>query len=154
MILIQHITTRKKGKPVSKKFDKQEKSAPDGANKAAGADDRRLDLPDPPDIRRVHRLRKQARVDQAAGRASKGPNLGKFDPTTGKRIRDVGFYTLIPMVMIAGPLLGYFVGHLLEKKFGGEPWPVTIGTLVGLVAGFRQVFLMLADMTRSKDPND
>ena len=78
--------------------------------------------------------------------------VSKFDPATGKRLRDAGFYTLIPMVMVAGPLLGYFVGLFLEKKFGGEPWPVTCGVLIGLAAGFRQVFLMLVDKTNPPPP--
>ena len=154
MILIQHIMTRKKGKPMSHDIDNPDNSEPGGNNKAAAGGDRRLELPDPPDIGRVHRLRKQLRADRAAGQAGKSRNFGKFDPATGKRIRDVGFYTLLPMVMIAGPLLGYFIGRLLEMKFGGEPWPVTIGVLVGLAAGFRQVYLMLAGKTHPKDQND
>ena len=51
-------------------------------------------------------------------------------------------------------MLGYFIGRFIENRFGGEPWPVTSGVLVGLVAGFRQVFLMLSDRSSPRGPRD
>jgi F0F1-type ATP synthase assembly protein I len=50
--------------------------------------------------------------------------------------------------MIAGPLVGYLLGKGLENMFGGEPWPGVAGMLFGLVAAFRQIFLLLAERAR------
>ena len=82
-------------------------------------------LPEPPDPARVHELRKQMRQDRSG------------------RARDVGTYTLSPMLMLAGPVVGWVLGLLVQRRWGGEPWGAVIGMLVGLVAGFRQVFLLL-----------
>ena len=112
------------------------------------------ELPDPPDIRRVQRLREQVKADREAGRRPGRSGLGGFGPAGGQRLRDVGYYTLIPRVLAAGPLLGYFVGNLVEKRWGGEPWSITIGVLVGLAASFRQVYLMLSDKSRPGGSQD
>ena len=54
------------------------------------------------------------------------------------------------MMMIAGPLVGYLLGKGLENLFGGQPWPSVAGMLFGLVAGFRQVYLLLVRKGRSE----
>jgi hypothetical protein len=60
-----------------------------------------------------------------------------------KQFRDIGLYTAIPMMMIVGPTLGYFLGHLAEKKWGHEPWLSAGGAVFGLVAAARQIWLIL-----------
>lgn len=60
-----------------------------------------------------------------------------------KQYRDIGIYTAIPMMMVVGPVLGYFLGRLAEKKWGHEPYFSGGGALVGLLAAARQVWLIL-----------
>ena len=102
-------------------------------------------VPEPPDMTQVRDLRERMKEDRAdrSGRPRIDPNS-----ETGKQARDIGTYTIIPMMMIAGPLVGYLLGKGWEKLFGGEPWPAVVGLLVGTVAAFRQVFLMLAQKSR------
>ncbi len=100
-------------------------------------------IPDPPDMAKVRDLRERMEKEKA-GR-SRG--LGRGTPT-GKQGRDIGTYTIIPMMMLAGPLVGYLLGKGLENLFGGEPWPGVAGMLFGLVAAFRQIFLLLADRAK------
>lgn len=100
-------------------------------------------MPIPPDPARVHAQR--ARMEQE--RKARSQNQGRAAGRSGdaaRRARDIGTYTLIPMLMLAGPAVGYVLGLLVQKYWGGEPWAVVVGLLVGLVAGFRQVFLLLA----------
>ncbi len=47
------------------------------------------------------------------------------------------------MMMIVGPLLGYYLGHLAEGKWGHDPWPSFGGAVFGFVAAARQVWLIL-----------
>jgi len=61
----------------------------------------------------------------------------------GKQARDVGIYTMIPMLMVVGPILCWWIGRQIEKAWGGEPWPSTVGALFGLLAAIRQVYLIL-----------
>jgi F0F1-type ATP synthase assembly protein I len=104
-------------------------------------------VPEPPDMAKVDDLR--GRMERERG-GRRGRRRGMFDKDAGSQARDIGTYTIIPMMMIAGPLVGYLLGKGAENLFGGEPWPGVIGMLFGVVAAFRQVFLMLADKGRKK----
>ena len=102
-------------------------------------------VPEPPDMAKVRDLRERMEDDRAARRRGRRRGL---DKETGKQARDIGTYTIIPMMMVAGPLVGYLLGKGFESMFGGEPWPGVVGLLVGTVAAFRQVFLLLAERAR------
>ena len=100
-------------------------------------------VPEPPDLAKVRDLRQRMEKDRAGRRRGR-----RFNQQTGQQARDIGTYTIIPMMMVAGPLVGYLLGKGIENMFGGEPWPGVIGLLVGLVAAFRQIFLLLAAKTK------
>ena len=62
----------------------------------------------------------------------------------GRQLRDVGTYTAIPMMLIAGPALGYFLGSLAADRWGHEPTFEAGGALLGLMASARQIWLLLS----------
>jgi F0F1-type ATP synthase assembly protein I len=95
-------------------------------------------VPEPPDLSKVRDLRRQMAKDRSGRRKNPSSN------DRGRQARDIGTYTIIPMMMVAGPLVGYLMGKGLENLFGGRPWPSVAGMLFGLVAAFRQIFLLLA----------
>ena len=105
-------------------------------------DDEKDDLyPSLPDIKRVDDLRARLRSDKASSKAGQESGLNR---KVSKSAKDIGTYTLIPSLMVAGPVVGYFLGRGIEKYIGGEPWGAVVGMLFGIVAAFRQVFLLLA----------
>jgi F0F1-type ATP synthase assembly protein I len=67
----------------------------------------------------------------------------RWDKRKGKQYRDIGTYTLIPTMMVVGPVMGYLLGSLVEKKWGHDPWPTTIGALFGFLAAARQIWIIL-----------
>ena len=103
-------------------------------------------LPEPPDLARVDELRRRLRTDRrerdggAAG--VRLPGLRQQEEA-GRRARDIGAYTIIPMMMFAGPAIGYLVGLGAERLFGAKPWLSLAGMLWGLFAAFRQIYLLL-----------
>ena len=101
-------------------------------------------VPEPPDLGKVRDLRERMKEDRTAG--SRGPR--GYGSNRAKQARDIGAYTIIPMMMVAGPVVGYLLGKGWENIFGGEPWPGVVGLLVGLVAAFRQIFILLAERSR------
>ena len=109
-------------------------------------DDDKEDLeayPKAPDLKRVHELRSRLRADKADMDASgTGPD-SRLNRKVGKTAKDIGTYTLIPSLMVAGPVVGYFLGRLVEKYVSIEPWGAVVGMLLGVVAAFREVFLLL-----------
>ena len=74
--------------------------------------------------------------------ASSCPNV-PTNEEAGRRARDIGAYTIIPMMLLAGPAIGYLLGLGAERVLGGKPWPSLAGMLWGLAAAFRQVYLIL-----------
>ncbi len=124
-------------------------------------DDRtgRPDLPEPPDLARVHDLRRRLRADrrERAGQPAAFPLAGAHTAEeAGRRARDIGAYTIIPMMMFVGPAIGYLVGIGAERVFGGKPWWSLAGILWGLFAAFRQIYLLLKRRTDKPrtDPGD
>ena len=104
-------------------------------------------IPSPPDPARVRELRRQLDRDlRQRRRESRQVRVG-LTPRTGKQIRDIGAYTMIPTMMIAGPALGYGFGWVIQEVLGGAPWVAVGGMFFGLIAAFRQIYLLLAGRT-------
>lgn len=120
-------------------------------------DGSRRELPEPPDSTRVEALRRRLRRDQrerARGPAGLAQPGARTSQEVGSRARDIGIYTIIPMMMIAGPAIGYLLGLGAERVFGGKPWPSLAGMLWGMLAAFRQVYLILKDRGRKPQKPD
>ena len=112
------------------------------------------EMPEPPDPARVRELRKQMNQERGTREADVDPIARSLGRPAARRAREIGAYTLIPMLMLAGPAVGYALGLLVQKHWGGEPWGAVVGLLVGLVAGFRQVFLVLANTQKKNKKSD
>jgi F0F1-type ATP synthase assembly protein I len=114
--------------------------------------DRKPDLPkmpESPDPERVRELREQMRGTRPRQTSHADLLTGRLgDENKRLRARDLGTYTMIPMLMLAGPGVGYGLGYLAQRQWGGEPWPVVAGVLLGMLAGFRQVFLLMAGIQK------
>jgi F0F1-type ATP synthase assembly protein I len=114
------------------------------ADEGPGERDLPEGFPERPDLEKVRRLRQKMREDRARRQKGRKSRLmRKFDEKTGKQARDVGTYTLIPSLMLAGPAVGYGLGWLAEKQWGGSPYVGVFGILLGVAASFHQVFLLL-----------
>ncbi|MFO7654070.1 MAG: AtpZ/AtpI family protein [Candidatus Krumholzibacteriia bacterium] len=68
----------------------------------------------------------------------------------GKWARDIGTFTLIPTMMVVGPLLGWWIGSQAEGRWGGDPWFSVGGAIFGLAAAVRQIYLMLTEKDRRR----
>jgi F0F1-type ATP synthase assembly protein I len=53
--------------------------------------------------------------------------------------RQVGILTLIPTVLAVSPIVGYFIGHELDKRLGTDPFLMILFIVLGFVAGGREV---------------
>ena len=59
-----------------------------------------------------------------------------------QQARDIGIYTMIPTMLVVGPVLGYFLGHWAGGRWGHVETYESIGLVLGLVASFRQIYLL------------
>ena len=71
----------------------------------------------------------------------------------GKRIRQIGLVTTIPMIFAAGPLVGYGIGHWLDGHFGTDPWGTVGVSLLGFVASLKQVITIIRQSTKEEEGN-
>lgn len=58
-------------------------------------------------------------------------------------MREVGIYTTIPMMLLAGPAVGYWLGLQAEKHWGHAPWFAVGGAVFGLAAAIRQIIKLI-----------
>ena len=61
----------------------------------------------------------------------------------GKLTRQIGIVTTIPMIFAAGPLVGFWIGQGLDRKFGTEPWGTVVVALLGFAASLKQVVFII-----------
>ena len=68
---------------------------------------------------------------------------------TGKKsvlysqVKQIGTFTAIPIILLIGPLLGYFAGAWVDHKFRFYPWFTMIGLFAGFAAAGREIFRLL-----------
>ena len=57
-------------------------------------------------------------------------------------LRSAGLLLAIPTLLIVSPLVGAFLGRLLDKRFGTSPWLLIVGLVLGFVAAGRETYLI------------
>ena len=66
-------------------------------------------------------------------------------------LRQAGILTGIPMVMVAGLLVGYFFGSWIDKSFNVNPWGKTLFSILGIIAGIKQTIRLIKDTTKDDE---
>jgi len=64
------------------------------------------------------------------------------------QIRQVGILTTIPILLVAGPAVGYFAGSWIDQKTGKEPWFTAVLIVIGCIASGRQVMRLIQMVNR------
>ena len=83
-----------------------------------------------------------------------GPSSNKKSDLV-RLAQQAGLFTSIPMVMLGGPAVGFFIGAFLDRRFSVSPWGTGIGVLVGLAAGmFEAIQLIRAAQKLENDSNN
>lgn len=59
------------------------------------------------------------------------------DPGQGG-LRSAGLLLAIPTLLIVSPLVGFFLGSLLDRWLGIAPWLTIVGLVLGFAAGARE----------------
>ena len=63
-----------------------------------------------------------------------------------KLIKVVGFASFIPLVMISGPLGGYFLGDFLQRRFSWGKHATLVCTLLGLASAIVETIRIIRAM--------
>ena len=65
-----------------------------------------------------------------------------MDDDTKKMFRTLGFLSTTGIAMGLSIVLGFLIGYYLDKKFDTEPWFFIIFMIFGIVAAFRNLYIM------------
>ena len=57
--------------------------------------------------------------------------------------RQVGIFTSIPLLLAAGPLVGFVIGRFLDRQFQTPPWGLIGAILLGLAAAIRETIRLI-----------
>lgn len=58
-------------------------------------------------------------------------------------LRKASMLMTIPTLLIASPLVGFFLGSVVDRKFGTDPWVSFAGVILGFVAAGRQITIIV-----------
>ena len=80
---------------------------------------------------------------------------GRQKEKSGRDLRQIGLLTAVPTLLLAGPLIGFFVGQWIDKKLETEPYLAAAGVIMGLVAaGIEIANLLRKASTTGEKEND
>jgi F0F1-type ATP synthase assembly protein I len=82
---------------------------------------------------------------------------GSRKPEKAKKrryIRQIGLLGAIPMLLAAGPLIGFFIGRWLDNKFGTDPILLIIFLTLGFVAAVREIIKIIKEAERDNEDNE
>lgn len=55
-------------------------------------------------------------------------------------LRSAGLLLAIPTLLIVAPLVGFFLGNWLDKRFRTTPWLMIVGLVLGFAAAGRETW--------------
>jgi ATP synthase protein I len=65
------------------------------------------------------------------------------DDDNQKRIRQVGAFVTIPFVLAIPPIIGWFIGDWIDKKWGTGPYLMLLFLGLGFAAGIKEFIRIL-----------
>ena len=72
------------------------------------------------------------------------------------QVKQLGALTAVPIILVAGPIVGYFIGNWVDNKFRLYPWGTVLFLILGFVASGREIFRLTKQILKedSKQKND
>lgn len=77
-----------------------------------------------------------------------------MDEKDRKLIRTIGVLSTVGLVLVFATVIGLFIGIKLDKWLGTSPWLAAVFLLLGIFAGFRNLFLYAKRSQDSSETNN
>lgn len=68
--------------------------------------------------------------------------------------RQISLLAAVPALLLAGPLVGYFIGHWFDEWLGTDPWLMTLGVLLGLGSAGVEIYHLVRKSASLEKEND
>jgi ATP synthase protein I len=70
-------------------------------------------------------------------------------------IKSVGFLSGVGISLVAAILIGLAMGYYLDKWLGTSPWMLLLFLLFGIIAGFRNIYILTdRELKRQQQEDD
>lgn len=69
-------------------------------------------------------------------------------------LRQAGIYTIIPIILAVGPIIGYFMGNFLDKKLHTSPYLMILFIIFGFIAAGKEVYNLTKRAMQEMDEED
>lgn len=64
------------------------------------------------------------------------------------QVKQIGALTAVPIILVLGPLVGYFFGDWVDRRFQWYPWATISFLILGFVAAGREIFRLLKQVLK------
>ncbi len=64
------------------------------------------------------------------------------------QVKQLGILTTIPIILLVGPAIGFFLGSWIDHKVHNYPWFTIIFVFFGFVAAGREIFRLLKQIAK------
>ncbi|PLX94874.1 MAG: magnesium transporter [Desulfuromonas sp.] len=68
--------------------------------------------------------------------------------------KSLGFLSSVGISMVAATFIGLAMGYYLDKWLGTDPWLTLIFLLLGIVSGFRNIFILTSRELRRQERSE
>lgn len=58
-------------------------------------------------------------------------------------LRQIALLTAIPTLLLLGPLIGWWFGSYLDRRWGTDPWMMVLFIVLGFVASGRETWKLI-----------
>jgi F0F1-type ATP synthase assembly protein I len=65
-----------------------------------------------------------------------------------EQIKQLGVLTTIPVILLVGPAIGFFLGSWIDRKSHVYPWFTIIFVSLGFIASGRELFRLLKQIQK------
>lgn len=66
------------------------------------------------------------------------------------QVKQLGVLTTVPIILLVGPAVGYFIGAWIDRKAHIYPWVTIILTALGFIAAAREITRLLKQILKDE----
>ena len=70
------------------------------------------------------------------------------------QVKQLGVLTTIPMILLAGPAIGFFLGSWADRKAHTYPWFTLVFIFMGFLAPCREIMRILKQVLKEDEEDD
>jgi F0F1-type ATP synthase assembly protein I len=70
------------------------------------------------------------------------------------QVKQIGALTAVPIILVLGPLLGFFAGDWIDRRFQTYPWGTISLLVLGFIAAGREIFRLIKQVLKEDSKKD